>query len=593
MNLLGIWLLAALSGALGAAIVYDALPGINWLIWTACTTAGLVACVTRDARRDAATLRALSLPIGFALALAGAAAVTTTPILLLSIIAFTASLLALAVTIAHYPTRAARYGALEILSAPFRATALTARGLVGSLGATTARIGRQRVTPRARGAIVALPVVVILALLFATADPLFARGRDLVNAALSTWPSGRLIFGVGLTLFVLGAYTASRETASIPQAAPRASRPPATTEWRIVLAAAAATSWLFVAFQISYALGGGPAAAGSGVTFAEYAHSGFGELAIAATGAAALIIIAESRSGDRTDRAPLTIPSLALLAAVACIIVSAFRRVNLYESAYGFTTTRVYAQAYMLMTLVAVGALAIHVAHGFDIDALARHVMVIALATLTVVAYWNADAWVAQKNIDRLAQTGKIDVAYLTRGLSPDAYQVLAASLPRVGATNSAAIVAGLREDYKRRSALQSDARWFEWNARRSSARERADRARYSSPLEDELHVYGIANRHAIGPRRWPELHREERLAQLIVVAAVGRGSEPEQRRLASRVDVEPRDELEPAQFARRWKRRKKELLGRRWIVGRVAAASARADAASLAGPLARADSAA
>jgi hypothetical protein len=228
-----------------------------------------------------------------------------------------------------------------------------------------------------------------------------------------------------------------------------------------------------VLFQLSYLFGAAPAVAGSGVTFAGFARQGFGQLAFAATTAALLIVAAEVRVApdDRGARRALAIPALVLLAAVACILASAFHRVTLYENAYGFTTMRVYAQAYMVMTLAILAVLAWHAARTFDVNALARHIMTIALATLTVLAYWNADAWVARANVARFAQTGTLDVTYLTHGLSPDAYPALVESLPALREPERTLLATALRHEYARRPFMQAADRWYEWNARRERAR--------------------------------------------------------------------------------------------------------------------------
>lgn len=480
MPLRRLWILAGAIGTLGALVLFDAQPGINWPLWTAITAGGLLAYRRPDAR----TRNAIVLPLAFAVALTGGAAVTTTPLLLFLVFAIGASLLALAVVLAGTPERARTYGAPEILTAPIRAFAYTLRGTLRTMMTTLESTGSARDNPALRGSLIAVPVVLVFALLFATADPVFARGRDAVLDALGSWSLlPRVIFGIVLTLFVLGAFVASCAMPVMPVMPAAARRAPAGEPWaprlglterRIVLGATAAVSWLFVLFQLSYLFGTAPAVAGSGITFAEYAHRGFGELAVAATGAALLIVAAESgmseRSGTRGSRA-LALPALVLLTAVVCILVSAFHRITVYENAYGFTTMRVYVQAYLAMTLVILVALAWQVLHAFDARALARHVMTIALATLTVLVYWNGDAWVARANIDRFAQTGKLDTDYLTRGLSPDAIPAVVAALPRLPAADAARITAALAHEYMRRPALRTGSDWYEWNTRRARAR--------------------------------------------------------------------------------------------------------------------------
>src|SRR6185437_13478081 len=363
-------------------------------------------------------------------------------------------------------------------TAPFRALARTVRCAISSLAVTFDSIGSAQERPALRGAVIAAPVVLVLMLLFASADPVLARGRDAIYDVFSNWGDmPRIVFGLLLGLFVLGAYAATRTAGSSASAGVM----PSTgvdriglTERRIVLGAAATVSWLFVLLQLSYLFGASPAIAGSGVTFAEYAHRGFGELTVAATIAALLIIAAHDSVRavhDSETRKAITWPSLALLAAVVCILVSAFHRIMLYEDAYGYTTTRVYVQAYMLLALAILFVLAWHVWRRFDVRALARQIMTVALATLAFLVFWNGDEWVAQANLDRYAHTGKLDVQYLTGGLSLDAYPALVQALPRVTEPERAQLSLALAREYARRSELHGTRAWYEWNLRRERAR--------------------------------------------------------------------------------------------------------------------------
>ena len=66
-----------------------------------------------------------------------------------------------------------------------------------------------------------------------------------------------------------------------------------------------------------------------------------------------------------------------------------------------------------------------HVSRSFDVRTLGREVMIAALATLTILVFWNCDAWVAHANLDR----------------------------------------------YARRPMMRGESSCYEWNVRRSSAR--------------------------------------------------------------------------------------------------------------------------
>jgi hypothetical protein len=97
--------------------------------------------------------------------------------------------------------------------------------------------------------------------------------------------------------------------------------------------------------------------------------------------------------------------------------------------------------------------------------------MTLALTTLAVLVFWNGDAWVARANVDRYAETGKIDIEYLARGLSPDAYPTLVASIPRLGVSEQQQLTLALAKAYARTSSLKRVPSWYEWNLRRSRAK--------------------------------------------------------------------------------------------------------------------------
>ncbi|MGI8510195.1 MAG: DUF4153 domain-containing protein [Gemmatimonadaceae bacterium] len=470
-----LWLPALIVSSIGTWILYGARPGINFLIWTGAAIVGLFYIIRRTDRR----MGQLALPLGFAVLLAAGAAITADRLFHALIVLAVASLLGLSVVLAAAPPGANEYGPLYILTAPFSAFGRTVAGTIRTCIATFGALGTARLHPILRGALVAAPVAIIFALLFASADPVFARGRDAIAGAFSSWDFlPRLIFWSLLALFLLGAYAvvamgndvSVRAVASAPA---RVQRHEARTERLILLGTAAAVSWLFVLLQLAYRFGNPAAMIGSGVTFADYARRGFGELAIVATMAVGLIIGAEDL-GRGADRGSVADPSLRataliLLAAVGGLLLSAVHRVGLYENAYGYTTARLYAQAYMGMVLIILLLVAKEVLGAFNTPRLARGIMGVALATLVALIYWNGDAWIARRSLDRFATTGRVDAKYLTAGLSPDAYPTLVDALPSLAEPTRTRV-----SDWLLRwgsPELGGGDAWYEWNSRRRDAR--------------------------------------------------------------------------------------------------------------------------
>lgn len=480
-----VWISAAIVATIGTAVLYQAKPGLNFVIWTAAASVGLLSV----RRITGAAARVLILPLGFALLLAAGAAITADGALHGVIVLMVASLLGLATLLAASTPRADEYGPTYILAAPFRALGHTIVGAVHVCVATARVAGATRLNPALRGIVVAVPVVIVFALMFASADPVFARGRDAIAASFMSWElSPRAIFWSLLTLFTVGAYTVVAQGESpysrrvIPGRRTEAWRI-GTTERVTVLGAVAAITWLFVLLQIAYLFGNPAAIVGSGVTFAEYARRGFGELALVATIAILLIVASENLAVPtaQTSRPPRLIraSALALLAAVIGVLISAVHRVALYEAAYGYTTARLYAQAYMAMILLVLVLLGRELMRVFNTAHLARGIMATALATVAILLYWNTDAWIAQRNLDRFATTGKVDIHYLAAGLSPDAYPTLVRALPKLPQPTRAEL--GQQLTVAGSWRLRGVDEWYEWNLRRHDARDALTRLRLST----------------------------------------------------------------------------------------------------------------
>ncbi|MFN2637881.1 MAG: DUF4153 domain-containing protein, partial [Gemmatimonadaceae bacterium] len=95
--------------------------------------------------------------------------------------------------------------------------------------------------------------------------------------------------------------------------------------------------------------------------------------------------------------------------------------------------------------------------HGISI-AFGRRVCVIALGVFTLLAFWNHEAWIMNRNIDRAAVTGKFDGAYARR-LSHDATPTLIARRMELPPAERPGVESWLQ-------CIQplGGRRWFEWN---------------------------------------------------------------------------------------------------------------------------------
>jgi hypothetical protein len=463
-----LWGAAAAVAALGSWILFDALPGINWVLWTIAAVGGLIALARQRGRHA----RPIRLSGAAAVVIAGSAAVSSSERLNVLALLAVIFLLALQMLLSAAPS-IRRIVPLFVATAPLLALrAAVLRSLRLSIEATD-HIRQPRARAWVRGLAITVPVIVAFALLLSGADPLFARWRDAVGDLLAGWEFlPRLLFFVVLLAIVLGAYGYASAPPSDPATA--ATDGPArwlgATERLMLLASVAALFWLFLVLQLGYLFGNLPGAASSGVSFAEYARRGFAELSIVASASALLIVISERYGRSDGQARLLRALTIAVIAAVMLLLASAFRRVWLYEAAYGFTTARLFAQVYMLGVAAGLLLLAREVVGGFDAGRLFRRSAAVAVVLFIGLLYWNHEGWIARRNIERFATTGQLDIDYLMRDLSADALPAMAAGMAALPEPVRSQLGGAIRARYAERERRQQRS-WYEWNVSSSRAR--------------------------------------------------------------------------------------------------------------------------
>ena len=136
------------------------------------------------------------------------------------------------------------------------------------------------------------------------------------------------------------------------------------TEAAIVLGSVAALFAAFVFIQFQYFFGGQTNIQIDGYTFSEYARRGFGELVTVAIFSLLLILSASGVTRRETEMQRRVFSGLGvgIVGLVLVMLVSAFQRLVLYETAYGFSRLRAYTHIFMIwlaLLLVAVVVLEI------------------------------------------------------------------------------------------------------------------------------------------------------------------------------------------------------------------------------------------
>lgn len=457
-----VWIAAILAAGLGTYILYDADPGLNWGLWVAATSAGLI--LTRIAASRSVRPHTFLL-LSWATVLAFGMGVTAVEGHAPLIVAAVAILLGLSVT--TLDDTAAGITLPSTVQVPFTAITRVGRQAGSELVALPASSRGLRGNPAIRGIIITVPVVLILIALLSKADPVLDSVRDLLLGWMDHWAiDGRLVFFIVLLLITLGAYGLA--AAARNQLAPRIKESePAfrlgSVESKMLLYSLSAVLWIFVLLQL-FALTRNPAAtAGTGVTFAEYARRGFAELSVAAAFVLGVILVTEVfRKPETGSRRTL---ELSAIAAVLLILASAFRRVLLYEAAYGYTTDRLIAQVYMIVLAGAFVMLAWDLSRGAVSSAFGRRGMMLTLAAVTAFIYWNYESWVVNQNVARASNGAELDVEYLN-SLSLAAVPALVRGRSVLNQNQRAVLDSGLRC-----RKMPESPEWYERNVRVDAAR--------------------------------------------------------------------------------------------------------------------------
>jgi hypothetical protein len=280
-----------------------------------------------------------------------------------------------------------------------------------------------------RGLLLALPIVLVLAALLASADPIFNQNFEAILKLFKIEKLGEylfrafyiLILGYFLAGTYLHAYTSSNDDHLIGLDKPWLPPFLGWIESIIILLGIDLLFAFFVGIQFKYFFGGQTNIHIDGFTFAEYARKGFSELVIVAVISLLIMQVLNSIGKRQTGKQSTIFTSLSvgLVVLVCVILVSAFQRLQLYEGAYGFSRLRTYTHVFMVWIGVLLAAIVVlEILKKSRMFALA--VVLAAFGFGITLNIMNVDGFIARQNIARAVSGSDVDVAYLV-SLSNDA----------------------------------------------------------------------------------------------------------------------------------------------------------------------------
>jgi len=349
--------------------------------------------------------------------------------------------------------------------------ALAARGAFASLGVLPSALAgagrsRRRVLSAALGAALALACVAALLPVLGSADALFASVtasfQAFLRRNLPDW-AGKVLAGLCLTPFAFSLLCTLRrppERKPLPPARQAAGEP---LTFGLLLAGLCGLYAFFLAVQLRGLLGGGAYLAARGISYAQWARSGFFQMVgVTAMNLAAVLLALRWSRASRAVRGL----SVLLIAESAALLVSAARRMTLYVGAYGLSFLRVmtcWGMAMMAVFLLA-GLLAA-LRPGFPFCKMA---FAAALAGWLIINCVPVDYLTARNLADRgRAGVQQTDLCYLTECLSYDALGPASELAGTPEARDYAARRGETLEQAvaRRRAEARAEcARWESWN---------------------------------------------------------------------------------------------------------------------------------
>ena len=332
----------------------------------------------------------------------------------------------------------------------------------------------QRAWPRrvrivVRGSVMALPPLLVLTGLLASGDRVFERVlQNALSSGLQPLLEHLLFAGViaWFTSGYLRAFLVDDDGVMKRVRLPRPALVP--SEIVVALTLLNVLFLVFLGVQVRYLFGGaGLVEVTQGLTYAEYARSGFFELVAATAFVVPVLLVADWAAAEdevRSRRAFRWTSTLLVLLLVG-VLASAAYRMRLYQDAYGLTEDRLFGSVFMVWLTGVLAWLAATVLRGRR-RGFAFGAIVGGLGCIVGLHVLNPHALIARVNISRAAAGAEVDARYL-RTLSADAVPTLIARLPALPQTERCQ-VAGMLED---RWSGERRGGWRTWNISDARAR--------------------------------------------------------------------------------------------------------------------------
>jgi hypothetical protein len=269
---------------------------------------------------------------------------------------------------------------------------------------------KRNIWPVVRGVVIAIPIIAIFAALLASADVVFGQRLEGLINWFNIDDLPQLIFrfvyiviiGYALAGIILHASTESKDEKLASEGKPFIPPFLGYVEATIVLGSVVILFASFVVIQFQYFFGGATNIHIDGYTYAEYARRGFGELVAVAFFALLMLLTlsAVTKRETETQRRIFSGLGVALVILLLVMLFSAFKRLGLYEEAYGFSRLRTYTHVFLIwLGLLLIVTIALEILRKENLFTFAM--LVAALGFAISLPILNVDEFIVNQNIQR------------------------------------------------------------------------------------------------------------------------------------------------------------------------------------------------
>ncbi len=277
------------------------------------------------------------------------------------------------------------------------------------------------------GLTISIPLLIIVISLLASADRIFKHFIDEITSSFGTINIGEFSLQgiIALLIMIIGfSYISSFSHPNSGTHAQPNSMATRNRSWDpiisiTVLIAVNCVYLVFTFIQFGYMFSSLNNALPPEFTYSEYARRGFFELLMVTLINFSLVLSSirfTRKDGNLVTRTVQILHSLLIICTVV-ILSSAYLRMSLYETVYGYTYLRVLTHSFMIF-LGVLFVIAFYKIWNEGISLLKPYIVVSILAYM-LLNFVNIDVIIVKNNIARYVETGKLDPYYL-RNLSYD-----------------------------------------------------------------------------------------------------------------------------------------------------------------------------